>query len=160
MKKKFLVLLLVAGFSTNAAAQFFVGGTGGVGYLNDAFRMAVKPMAGYEFDDRWAVGTTLGFSLVTHNGSEVFGVADPFVRFTCWNNSKLFVDLVAHSEMLFQSELYTANVGISPALRYSISSHWQLTGQAGIVGAQYDGADWYPAFGFTASTEVGVIYRF
>ena len=68
MKKIFLVLLLAAGFSTNAAAQFFVGGTGGVGYLNDAFRMAVKPMAGYEFDDRWAVGTTLGFSLVAHNG--------------------------------------------------------------------------------------------
>ena len=157
MKKVMLMLLLFAGFSSNAAAQFFVGGTGGVGYLNDAFRLAVKPMAGYEFNDRWAVGTSLGLSLAD---SEVAGVANPFVRFTCWDNGRLYIDAMAHSDMIFQSELLGANIGISPALRYSFGSHWQIMGEVGLIGAQYDGLDWYPAFAFTASTEVGVIYRF
>ncbi len=157
MKKFLFVLLLMAGMVSQARAQFFVGVTGGVGYLNDAFRLAIKPMAGYEFNDRWAVGTSLGLSLAN---SEVAGVADPFVRFTCWHNDRLYVDAVAHADMIFKSELYGANVGVSPALRYSFGSHWQVTGQFGLIGAQYDGADWYPAFAFTASTELGVIYRF
>lgn len=157
MKKMIVTLLLMVGAGVPSMARVFVGGTGGVGYVNDAFRWVMKPGVGYEFNERWAIGTTLGFSLAD---SEIAGVADPFVRFNCWNNGKFFIDAKAHAEMIFRSELGGAAVGVSPSVRYEFSPRWQVAASVGLLGAQYDGYDWSPAFMVTGSTELGIIYRF
>ena len=157
MKKMIMALLLTMGVSLPSIARIFVGGTGGVGNVNNAFCWVMKPGVGYEFNERWAVGTMLGFSLID---SEIAGVADPFVRLNCWNNGKFFFDVKAHAELLFQSEVGAAAIGVAPSLRYQFSPHWQVAASVGLLGTQYDEGEWLPTFMVTGSTELGIIYRF
>ena len=150
------ILALVC--SMNVSAQWFVSGTAGFGYLSDCFQMYLRPSVGYEFTDRWAAGIGLGMGVQT---PEVYGIFDPFVRFNCWNNKKLFIDVKAEAKVFVGSEWNAANIGFVPSLRYAVNNHWQVAGDFGLFGAQDNDGDWSPAFGFTAtSAEFSVIYKF
>ncbi|MBQ8050305.1 MAG: outer membrane beta-barrel protein [Bacteroidaceae bacterium] len=155
MKKLMMILALVC--SVNASAQWFVGGGTNFGYIKDNFQFSFHPQAGYEFNDRWAVGFGLGFTLV----NDIYGYAEPYVRFNCWNNDKLFVDVKARAEFIFGHGAEGAQVGLSPSLRYKINDHWQVYGDAGLFGAEKVGGDWAPAFGVgSIGISTGVIYKF
>ena len=65
MKKIILMMLVMVSMSVKMNAQWFVGGGANFGYLKDNFQFALHPQAGYEFNDRWAVGFGLGFSMVS-----------------------------------------------------------------------------------------------
>ena len=106
MKKLMTILALVC--SMNVSAQWFVSGTAGFGYLSDCFQMYLRPSVGYEFTDRWAAGIGLGMGVQT---PEVYGIFDPFVRFNCWNNKKLFIDIKAKTMVFVGSEWNAANIG-------------------------------------------------
>ena len=157
MKKIFLLMLVLTGFCSNASAQFFVTGTAGLGYRNESFSMTLLPGCGYEFNDRWAVGTGLGLFLADE---EARGVVNPYVRFNCWNNSRLFFDLKATSEIVFGDGTNTF-VGLRPSMRYAFSDHLQLSADVGLLGLDIDNGATSAAVGFaTSGIDVSVIYKF
>lgn len=157
MKKIVMMMLVLASMSVKVNAQWFVSGNAGIGYLADRFQLKLLPAAGYEFNDRWAVGFGLGMGV---QRDYVFGIVAPYVRFNCWNNGKLFVDVKAKADVAF-NDAVVADIGFAPSLRFAINDHWQVGGDFGLIGAQDADGDWSPAFGFTASgVDVSVIYRF
>ena len=158
MKKIILMMLVMVSMSVKMNAQWFVGGGANFGYLKDNFQFALHPQAGYEFNDRWAVGFGLGFSMVSSN---VYFYAEPYGRFNCWNNDKVFVDVKGRAEFLFGSDDYVAQVGFTPSVRFKVNDRWQVYGDAGLFGAEHVGGNWCPAFGFgSIGITTGVIYKF
>ena len=140
-----------------ASAQFYLGGTGGFCYFSDMFQFKVLPSVGYEFNDRWAIGAGLGF-LIKDDSAYVLN--NYYGRFNCWNNGKLFVDAKAVTEFVFSNGGTAMNIGAVPSLRYKFTPHWQVAADVGLVGMQYDGDDWSPAFGVTANADLTIIYQF
>ncbi len=157
MKRMMLLFALVC--SMNASAQWFVSGTAGLGYLSDEFQLVLKPGAGYEINDRWAVGLGLGLGVFDNTA---YGNIVPYGRFNCWNNSKLFVDVKAEADMwVGGGGLGLMELGFVPSLRYSFNDKWQVSGDFGLIGTQRIDGSWSPAFGFTsASVELAAIYKF
>lgn len=163
MKK---ILIIAAFLLTTVAAgaqnRWFVGGTGAMGY-SGVFNFAFEPIAGYEFTDRWAIGTGLGVIVAASGGySSVMGIAEPFVRFCAWHNDIVFLDLKAMSGIGFTNELELCQVGIRPSLRFRFNEHWEMAADIGLFGAQYTpDSDWQPAIGVTAtSAGLWLAYRF
>lgn len=159
--KKVLVSLAMA-CATTAQAQVFLGGTGRIGYTNDVFVLGMVPEVGYEINEKWAVGVGLGMNMAAAEGdSEVLGVAEPFVRFTPWQNKHVAFDIKAMAEMEFQNCLYGAEIGLRPSVRFFLNKHLDATVDFGIVGASYNGYDWSPAMLFTGmNTQFGIAYKF
>ena len=162
MKKLFFIAtLLLATMSISAQNRWFVGATGAIGYV-DYFTFGIEPQVGYEFTDRWAVGTGLGMSLSSGYGTTVvLGVAEPFVRFCAWHNDLIFIDISAVGSFAFDDELEVCQIGLRPGLRFRINDHWDVAANLGLFGAQYTPDHWSPAFGLSASSvELYFNYRF
>lgn len=163
MKKSFVfVLLLFATFITSAQKTWFVGGTASIGYVNN-FTFALEPQFGYEFNDRFAIGTGVGFTLVDDEYyTDIVGIAEPFFRFCAWHNERVFIDLKATAGFGFTDELDLCQIGIRPSLRFRINDHWDMAADLGLLGAQYTYSDgWRPAFGISAvSASLWFAYRF
>ena len=158
MKKILLVMLVLAGFCVKANAQFFVSGTAGFQYRNEVFSMKLLPGVGYEISDRWAIGTGFGLSVFDKNTR---GIVNPYVRFNCWNNDQVFLDVKATSELTFGDYYTTAFVGLKPSLRYAVNNHLQLSADFGAFGVDINDGDASPAIGLTLSgIDLTVIYRF
>ncbi|MBQ7572406.1 MAG: hypothetical protein IJT19_09240 [Bacteroidaceae bacterium] len=162
MKKIVMMMLVLASVSVKVNAQWFVGGTGGIGYFGDHFSLELAPQAGYEFNDRWAVGLGLGGNLSINEGLGGYAIIDPYVRFNCWNNGKLFVDVLAEADMRLNSDALVASVGLSPSLRYAFTDHWQAAVAVGLVGVHVGtDNDVDPYFAFTGrGLSLNVIYKF
>lgn len=160
MKKLTLALLALGSFGA-ARAQVFVGGTGGVGYGNDAFHLNIVPEVGYAFSKRWAAGAGLGMILAADDGCAFAGMAKPFIRYTPWLGERMAFDVKAVAEMTFQRSLNACEVGLRPSLRVFLDKHFELVGEVGLIGAQYNGSDWMPAvFGSGMDATLGVAYKF
>ncbi len=160
MKKILMIMLVLAGMSVRVNAQWFVSGSAGIGYLNDEFHLLAKPGAGYEFDDRWAVGLDVGLGVRGHSAL-AYLIVDPYVRFNCWNNNKFFIDAKVKSEMWIGHGNGSIDLGVVPSFRYAINDYWHISGDVGLFGAQYMADEWSPAFGFSsANVKMSVIYRF
>lgn len=173
MKRFFLFLVAVCLFSAAihapAAAQrssngssFFIGGTGQLSY-SGTFNFAFEPLFGYEFNDRWAAGTGIGFALSSSGGYNVImGVVEPFVRFCVWHNNLVFIDLKATSAFGFDDDLLLCQIGIRPSLRFRLNEHCDVAADIGLFGAQYSIADdWQPAVGLgLVSAGLWFAYRF
>ena len=158
MKKIVMLMLVMASMSVKVNAQWFVSGSAAFGYLNDQFVLDLRPTAGYEINDRWAVGLGIGMGI---RSRDAFGVFDPYARFNCWNNSKFFVDVKGEAKFFFGSEWINANVGFVPSLRVAINDHWQVAGDFGLFGVQFFEDFARPAFGFTTTgAEISAIYKF
>ena len=158
MKKIVMLMLVLASMSVKVNAQWFVTGTAGFGYLDDEFQFILKPGAGYEINDRWAVGMALGFGVFDGTG---YGTIDPYARFNCWNNGRFFVDAKAEADVWFGHGNGLADIGFVPSVRVAINKNWAAFGDFGLIGAQCANDDWSPAFGFTcARVKMGIIYHF
>ena len=141
---------------------FFLGGTGTIGY-NDALNFALEPEVGYEFTDRWAIGTGIGVSVAYGGGvAVVAGIVEPFVRLCAWHNDLVFIDFKATAGIGFTDVLQLCQVGVRPSLRFRISEHCDIAADIGLFGAQYTIlAGWKPALGVTPSSAgIWVAYRF
>lgn len=163
MKKTFIFILLTfVSFVTSAQGTWLVGGSAGIGYV-DNFTFAFEPQFGYEFNDRFAIGSGIGLTLVDDEDyTDVVGVAEPFLRFCVWHNDRVFLDLKATAGFGFTDELLLCQVGIRPSLRFRINEHWDMSADLGLLGAQYSYSDgWRPAFGISAvSAGLWFAYRF
>ncbi len=160
MKKIFVILFALCAVS--AQAQLFVGGSGKIGYSNDTFSVGLLPEVGYEINDRWAVGVGLGLETITCDGdSEVFGLANPFVRFTAWQNDRIALDVKGISMMEFQREFFAANIGVRPSVRFKVNDHLHFYTDFGLIGATDNNGDWDGAFLFNAmNANLGISYKF
>ncbi len=163
MKKAFVfVLLSLATFLASAQKTWFVGGTASIGYLNN-FTFAVEPQFGYEFSDRFAMGTGIGLTLMDDGYyTSVIGIAEPFLRFCVWHNERFFVDLKTTAGFGFTDELILCQVGVRPGLRFRINDHWDISADLGLFGARYSYSDgWRPELGINAvNAAVWFAYRF
>lgn len=149
--------------ATASQAQVFVGGTGRIGYADDIFLFAVVPEVGYEFNEKWAVGAGLGLNMGKDGSNTVFqGAAEPFVRFTPWQNKHVAFDVKAMAELGFQDYLVGAEIGLRPSVRFFLNQHLDVTVDFGIIGASTDGDVWSPAVLFTGMNvpQVGIAYKF
>lgn len=159
MKKLFAILALCLTIGTAANAQWYLGGTGSLGWNSDYFELSVLPKAGYEFNDMMAVEAGLGF----HTDFDyAYGKADAWFRFTPWNNGTVYIDLLAGGELYFSDYADAGRVGVRPQLRFRIHPQVDFGVWAGLFGATYDDlAGWNPAF-LVTGTACGVFafYRF
>lgn len=159
MKKILLSFAVLCAVS--AQAQVFVGGTGRLGYLEDTFVFSAVPEVGYEFNERWAVGGALGFSLAADGDTTTFGVAEPFIRFTPWRNERVAFDIKACGEFMFKDFLAESEIGLRPSVRFFLNGHFDVSADFGILGASYNGLEWKPAFLVTGpNVSLGVAYTF
>lgn len=143
-------------------SAFFLGASGEIGYTG-VFNFSFEPEIGYEFTDRWAIGTGIGMVVAANKKtSVVLGLAEPFVRFCAWHNDLVFIDLKATAGFGFNDELQLCQVGFRPSLRFRLSEHCDLAADIGLFGAQYTIADgWLPAIGISATAAgLCVAYRF
>ena len=163
MKKIIIIVILsFATFVTSAQGTWFVGGTASIGYIN-YFTFSIEPQFGFELNDRLAIGTGVGLTLVDDEYcTDVVGIVEPFFRFCVWHNERFFIDLKATSGLGFTDELLLCQVGIRPSLRFRINEHWDMSADLGLLGAQYTYSDgWRPAFGISAvSAGLWFAYRF
>ncbi len=143
-------------------SAFFLGGTGAIGY-DGAFNFALEPVVGYEFTDRWAIGSGIGMTLVASGGySTIMGIIEPFVRLCAWHNDIVFIDIKATAGLGFTNQLLLCQVGLRPSLRFRLNEHWDMAADLGLFGAQYTIATgWQPALGISAtSAGLWFAYRF
>jgi len=114
--KKILLLAVVMFASLNASAQFYVGGSVGFGSVkptggsDSEFTFRILPEFGYNLNDQWSVGATLGYqkgfpydgqnigvgdfsNQYAYSKVEVFTIA-PYARYTAaeWDMVKFFFD--------------------------------------------------------------------
>lgn len=162
MSRKLFVLILTSFLCVSAFSQkrLFLGGTANISYQTN-FQFAIEPVIGYEFTDRWAIGSGIGVALVANSGGvETMGLAEPFVRFTAWHNELFFFDLKATAGFGFKKELLLAQIGIRPSFRFRINEHWDMSADVGLFGVTYDDK-WRPAFGVgSTSACLWFAYRF
>ena len=157
MKRIALVMLVLAGFCVNAHAQFFAGGSVGLQYRYEDFSMKLIPQVGYEFNDTWAVGCGAG---IGYDG-KAYAIVKPYVRYSFWNNEKIFLDLKAVSDLAIHDGSVTSFVGLCPSGRFAINDNLQLSADIALLGVDIYSKTVKPAFGLSApGFEFAVLYRF
>ena len=158
MKKLFTVLAVAvaAVFSANAE-DFYVGGS--LGFEHNAKRgeyqtntFNIMPEIGYNINDHWAVGTTIGYEYRHTCGYDInmnmFNFS-PYARFTYFrtNNSlvQLFIDGGAGIGLGWESSdgdghtAVTWNVGLTPGVAFNITNKFAIVAHLGFIG--YKGAN-------------------
>ncbi|MDO4190404.1 MAG: hypothetical protein Q4D14_01780 [Bacteroidales bacterium] len=159
MKKLLAILALCLTLGTTAQAQWYLGGSGSLGYNTDGFQFTLIPRAGYEFNDMFAVEAGLG---VYTDFNYAYGSADAWFRFTPWHNDIVYIDLLAGGDIFFNDYIGTSDLGIRPQLRFRIHPSVDFSTWVGLFGASYDYFDgWSPTFLATGiSCGVAAVYRF
>jgi hypothetical protein len=153
--KKILLLAVVMFASLNASAQFYVGGSVGFGSVkpiggsDSEFIFKILPEIGYNLNDQWAVGATLGYqkgvlalgsgaenidAQYTLSKTELFTIA-PYARYTAieWDMVKLFLD----GGMAFGSYKDAGtyiNVGIRPGVAICLTDEVSFVAHLGFFG--------------------------
>lgn len=156
----FAVLCLFTGGVKADAQTWFTGGEFTAVY-GGVFSYKVKPMVGYEFNDKIAVQANLGVSGAHGAVNQTNFIAGAYFRYTPWHNDVLFVDLKLRTEVLTSRGYLGADLGIVPELRFRCNPHWDVFAAVGSLGARYDGGAWSPFVGIISNnTIVGFIYRF
>ena len=161
MKKITIIFTyLILSISTIAKGNFFIGGTGEISYI-DNFVLTLEPQVGYEFNDRWAIGTGIGFGVVANSVAKVFSVIEPYGRFNAWNNNLVYFDIKAKAGFGLNDELIACQIGLTPSLRFRINEHWDVSADIGLFGAQHTHEKWSPAVGISGTnTGLWIAYRF
>ena len=158
MKKLFL-LIAVAVVTLTASAQVYVGGE--VSFWREWQNAANKttfsimPEIGYNLDENWAIGTTLGYDYQYEKGVKynAFEVA-PYARYTFakLGNVNLFVDggfgfaTYKYKHNGVSSDSQNAwSVGLKPGLSVNLTEKLSFIAHVGFLG--YRDADEAPIFG-------------
>lgn len=148
--KKFLAVAVVALASITASAQYYVGGSFGIGYDSSAKKtqFTLVPEIGYSFSDNMAFGGTIGYtyngSVKNSNGDDVsienYVQINPYLRYTFCRvaDDKLsfFFDSTVGIGLGFQGGQtgVTYSIGFKPGIAYSLSDHCSLVAHMGFLG--------------------------
>lgn len=161
--KKFLMTLAVAVTAMSASAQVYVGGNFGVSSHkvegNDTkTEYSVLPEVGYNFNNSWAVGTTVGFGKGNpmNNGNEAtlrnYFTVQPYVRYTFVHSKyvNVFTDLgfgyahYNHADASVPASINAWEAGFRPGVAVNLSKKLSFVAHVGLLGwqqAKYDGTD-------------------
>lgn len=168
MKKFLLIAVLAVLGAVSAKAQVRLGGEVSVWYNNDTENTsyAFMPEIGYKLNDRWEVGTEIGFTGHSNQSGLNFKMA-PFARYTflragmfsMFGEGGFAVATSKHRDTAF-------NIGLRPGIDVELSEHWSLeahlgflgfaTNKDGIAGMQESGF----GFDFANGTSFALIYQF
>mgnify|MGYP002471545657 CR=1 FL=1 len=175
MKKLILMAaMMVATLAVNA--QVYVGGSLGfesVKEHKDADALSsfsIKPEAGYNLDENWAVGIQLGFSSIDideDNSVSTFEVA-PYARYTFAKTgiASFFVDggiqFISYGSDMKGS---TFGIGVRPGIKLAASKKVDVIAKLGYLGYSKDNDDLGggSAFGLNVNNtnlEFGVFFNF
>jgi long-subunit fatty acid transport protein len=163
--KKFFAVALVAMMTMTANAQVYVGGTVGFKSLScdgtSATSFAINPELGYNLNENWAIGLSIGY--LTNNidydknggfagkldkNVNTFAVS-PYVRYTCVKLDKvnLFVDgFVSYANTGNSDVKVNAfGLGIQPGVAVNLNEKISFVAKLGQIGwstakADVDGA--------------------
>jgi len=149
--KKFLLTLLVAVAATTANAQWYVGGSVGIGSVkvkggDSESTYKILPEVGYNLSDSWAVGVALGYM----KGAASFGnglldfdqnvktkafAVSPYARYTFLKSNLLNV-FVDGSVGFASYKDYGNNfeIGLRPGVALNLNKSVSLVAHFGFVG--------------------------
>lgn len=140
MKKIFMTMAAVV-VAMTASAQVYVGGSFGVGSVEDNdfsyTNYSFVPEVGYNLDENWAIGTTIGWEGASKGGAKAFTVS-PYVRYT-FLQSKLvnvFVDGGFGYSHLYgnQRDADMLSVGVKPGVAVNLSDKLSFVTHVGFLG--------------------------
>ena len=149
--KKFMMTLVVLCAALSVNAQVYLGGTLGVASVgtengNDETSFKILPEIGYNFNKRWAVGTTIGyekgsFSMLNSNftNADVKGFTfSPYARYTFVNSKhvSVFMDMGVDfvSGEAGNTDFTAFAVGIKPGVAVNFDKHWSFVTKVGFLG--------------------------
>lgn len=162
--KKFLfcliTLLTLSGAGLKLGAQTpYVGGSM-TAYYSNSFVLSATVLGGYEFNDTWAIGGSIGFDITPSQAGQIA----LYARWTPWHNDVIFMDvkLRAESYIVDAFKFFCADAGLIGSLRFRTSDHVDIFADVFNLGARfYRGGDTIPMIGLFGDTaRMGVLYRF
>ncbi len=160
--KKFILAVALA-FAAVCGAQaegLYVGGQ--LGYWHDSDdddvnastnTLSILPEVGYNLNDNWAIGTTIGYSYKHVCGADLsshhFQLA-PYARYTFFKSSNNLVNLFVDGGVGFgagwvsaageeSSTACTWNVGLKPGIAINLTEKFSVVAHVGMLG--YQGAN-------------------
>jgi len=144
--KKLLLVAVIACAAISANAQVYLGGTAGVWRNDDngakTTSFQITPEIGYNFNESWAIGASLGYIYEKDNAKKsAFGIS-PYVRYSYYENEvvRLFLDggfgymrtkVGDNSENGFE-------VGIRPGIAIKLNDTFSMIGKVGFLGYRKD----------------------
>lgn len=145
--KKFLFTLAAAVVTLTASAQVYVGGEVGFwrNYSDNHTMFSINPEVGYNLDENWAIGTTIGYNYNYLEGAKInaFEVA-PYARYTYakFDAVSLFLDggfgfqtyKVKPSHGKSSDAQNGWYVGIKPGVKVDLTSKLSFVAHVGFLG--------------------------
>ena len=149
MKYFLLVVFLIV--SIDISAQYYVGGSFGLGLNKVAGKETsctykIIPEFGYKLSNKWAVGLALGYKKGTCNigdgdyiqnvNSKTFGI-HPYVRYSLFYNNifSIFTD----GTFIYESNNIDGknyNLGIRPGISFNICKKLEIVSHIGFIGIE------------------------
>lgn len=150
--KKFFAIALLTVASLSASAQVYLGGS--VGYWHDdtadSDSFTIKPEIGYEINETWGVGTTIGYTYTKADDvkAHLFELA-PYARYTYFRTDNNLLNLFVDGQVglgigstKYDDDSETAvywNIGFRPGVAININDKFSFETKFGFLG--YQGAD-------------------
>ncbi len=175
--KKIMMTLAAVCVAATMNAQVYLGGS--VGFQttshdgNSTSSLKILPEIGYNLDENWAVGITLGYAQdksYSDVKEKMFQIS-PYVRYTVAKLDKvnIFVD-GAVGYLHYDNDGAKSNafeVGLKPGVSVNLNDKLSFVSHFGFLSYQYakadtEGAKAYNTFGFDLSSNVsfGLYYNF
>lgn len=160
--KKFFAMAVLAIASLSASAEGFYAG-GSLGFWHDSNndgyttnQLTILPELGYNLNQKWAVGTTVGYEythLCNHGVSSNLFQFNPYVRFTYFRTANNVLSLFLDGTVGIgagwtsfddddDSDTKTActwQIGIKPGIAVNITKSFSFVAHVGLLG--YEGAN-------------------
>lgn len=169
--KKFLMTMAAMFVTVVASAQVYLGGGIGLGVTTvdhedgSVFSWKVVPEIGYQFNEKWDAGLSIGFQGV-QDGANTFEVA-PYARYSVYN-AKL-VDFFIEGTVAFKhisdddnyGDVNSFAIGFRPGIKVKLSDHFDFVGKVGFLG--YEHIEHVNSFGFDfdgTNVQLGLLYKF
>lgn len=169
--KRFLLMAVMVFMTVAANAQFYVGGSAtlqAVHYDDDTtLAFGIAPELGYNIDDMWSVGASIGFNSVKPDGGDsvnTFSVL-PYVRgkFLRAGDFTFFGDLYGGYESMSWGG-HNENgwtVGLRPGVAFNLADNWSLTATTSLLSYDKWGKKGTTTIGVDMSdVTVGIYYNF
>jgi len=148
--KKIVMLLFVVCAAMTVSAQVYMGGTAGF-WRNDKddadeTAFAIAPEIGYNFNEKWAIGSELGYVYsknVNASGKENTFFIAPYARYTYCETGivRLFLDggFGIGSTKIGDGDRETGfEIGIKPGVAIKLNDTFSLITKVGFLGYRDD----------------------
>ena len=180
--KKYLLSICAIFFVTTIKAQFYIGGSVGIGVVKQygekkETTFKIIPEVGYNINDNWAVGLAFGYkkgSCLIGKGnynqnvkSKVIGI-QPYVRYIPFHVS--IIDIFVDGFFIYESiidEGENISIGLRPGLSIKPIKKLSIVTRIGFLGAEFynpkDGGSKYGTAGLdidASDISLGLFYNF